>query len=301
MPTAGEAALPERHITGSTMRLALVQMTALASPEDNADLLRDLLATPEASNADCVALPEVCNMVQQHPARAAQCVHSQEDDPVVALLCTQARQQRQWILAGSVVIREPQDAGRLRNRSLLIDASGSVVAFYDKIHMFDVTLGPEESYRESASFAAGDTAVAVAGTPWGTLGLSICYDLRNPGLYRTLTHMGAQILCVPAAFTVSTGQAQWHALLRARAIENACFVIAPAQTGTHEDSRRTFGHSLVVDPWGGVLFEGGTAQGVELVTLNLEAVRQARDTIPAWSHGSAFKTRTVRVSPRHES
>jgi predicted amidohydrolase len=196
-----------------------------------------------------------------------------------------------WLLIGSLALKTDDPDGRFANRSFLIDDSGSVRARYDKIHMFDVDVSPEETYRESDGFRPG-TRAAIAETPWGKLGLTICYDIRFPHLYRRLAQAGADILTVPAAFSHVTGAAHWESLLRARAIETGCFVLAPAQTGTHKastgKSRRTHGHSLAVAPWGEVLADGGTAPGIVMVDLDLSEVAQARKRVPSLRHDREF-------------
>ena len=204
-----------------------------------------------------------------HPARAA--------------FAAVARETGVWLLVGSVSERK---GGKLANRSLLFDDAGEVVAEYDKIHMFDVNLGAE-SYRESDNFTHGERAV-LAETPWGGLGITVCYDLRFPALYRALAQAGAGMLAIPSAFTVPTGRAHWHVLLRARAIETGCFVFAPAQCGTHYGRRRTYGHSLIVDPWGEVLAEGGESPGVIAANIDLGAVAEARVKVPSLRHDRPF-------------
>jgi predicted amidohydrolase len=191
-----------------------------------------------------------------------------------------------WVQLGSLALRQ-EETERLANRSFLIDADGEIRARYDKIHLFDVDLPTGESWRESASYAPGSRSV-VAETPWGRLGLSICYDLRFPNLYRTLSDAGATMLSVPAAFTVPTGQAHWHVLLRARAIEAGAFVIAAAQSGTHADGRTTFGHSLVVDPWGEVLLDMGEGTGIGFAEIDPQRVTEVRARIPVLSHRRAI-------------
>jgi predicted amidohydrolase len=176
---------------------------------------------------------------------------------------------------------------RLANRSFLIDPAGQIKARYDKIHMFDVDLAGGESYRESATYRPGDRAV-LANLPWGTLGMTICYDMRFPQLYRTLAQAGAMFITVPSAFTRPTGQAHWHVLLRARAIETGCFIIAPAQCGEHAEGRKTYGHSLIVSPWGEVLADGGEQVGISLVEIDATKVREARGMVPALDHDRAF-------------
>ena len=190
-----------------------------------------------------------------------------------------------WLLIGSLSIAV--EGGKVANRSLLVDPTGNIVARYDKIHLFDVDLGETESYRESATIAPGDRAV-LAETPWGPLGMTVCYDLRFPQLYRTLAQRGALFLSIPAAFTRTTGRAHWHILQRARAIENGAFVFAPAQCGTHAEGRETYGHSLIVDPWGAVLADGGEEPGIVFAEIDPAAVASARNRIPSLRHDRRF-------------
>jgi predicted amidohydrolase len=211
-------------------------------------------------------------------------LHHEADDPTLAALRDKAARAGIWLLIGSLALKTDGPDGRFANRSFLIGPDGGAVAHYDKIHMFDVTVSESESYRESAGYRPGDT-LSVINTPLGRIGLTICYDLRFPALYRSLGAAGAQIITVPSAFSPVTGDAHWETLLRARAIETGAFILAPAQTGQHAASqgkaRETYGHSLVVDPWGRILADGGTGCGVIVVDLDLEQVAQARGSIPA--------------------
>jgi predicted amidohydrolase len=197
---------------------------------------------------------------------------------------------------GSLALRATPE--RAVNRSFLIGPGGDILASYDKIHMFDIDLGNGESYRESANYQPGETAV-ISDLPWGRIGLTICYDVRFPSLYRALAESGASFLTVPSAFTRKTGEAHWHTLLRARAIETGCFVFAAAQAGLHENKRETFGHSLIVDPWGTVLAEGGVEPGVVLATIDPAKVESARKSIPSLQHGRRFSIRDTNASPEH--
>jgi predicted amidohydrolase len=235
--------------------------------------------------AELVMLPENVAMIEPDQAKQRDKALPEKGHPALDAFAEEAGRLGVWLLIGSLAVR--RDDGRVANRSLLVDASGCVVARYDKIHLFDVDLGPSESYRESAIIAPGDRIV-VAPTPWGRLGLSVCYDLRFPHLYRALAKAGAQFLAIPAAFTRTTGAAHWHVLVRARAIETGCYVLAPAQCGTHAEGRLTFGHSLIVDPWGAVLADAGEEVGV--VTAEIDAIRvaEARRRVPALSHDRPF-------------
>jgi predicted amidohydrolase len=198
-------------------------------------------------------------------------------------ICAAAAAHHLWVLVGSLAVRLEGDSGKYANRAFLIDDKGEIRARYDKIHLFDVDLATGESWRESNAYAGGSAAV-VGDTPWGGIGLSICYDIRFPALYQALSAAGANILSIPAAFTVPTGQAHWTTLLRARAIENACFVIATAQTGLHEDGRETYGHSCVIDPWGEILLSLGDEPGLGIVDLPLGRIDDIRARIPVIAH-----------------
>lgn len=273
------------------MRAGLVQMTSSDDPEGN---LGGLLAAVEQAalkGADLVLTPEVTNCVSASRARQMEVLRPEGTDPTLAALRTAAERSGVHLLAGSLALRTDDADGRFANRSVLIDPAGRIVARYDKIHMFDVTVSETETYRESAGYRPGDRAV-VAPTPLGVLGLTICYDMRFPALYRRLAQAGAEILTVPSAFSPVTGAAHWEPLLRARAIETGAFVIAPAQTGTHSASegraRRTHGHSMVVSPWGEVLLDMGTEPGVAVIDLDLEAVSEARRKVPSLDHDRRF-------------
>jgi predicted amidohydrolase len=266
------------------MRIALYQARTGVDPAANA---RDLVAAireAAAGGAAMIFTPEMSGLLDRDRDRAAIHLRSEADDPVLATVRAAAAETGIWVHLGSLALAGERADGRLVNRGFVIDDGGQVRARYDKIHLFDVDLPNGESWRESASYAPG-TQPALAATPAGMLGLSVCYDLRFPDLYRTLSDSGATILAVPAAFTVPTGKAHWHILLRARAIEAGAFVVAAAQCGSHEDGRATYGHSLVVDPWGGVLLDmGGEATGIGFADLVLAKVEEVRARLPAISH-----------------
>jgi predicted amidohydrolase len=221
---------------------------------------------------------------------------AEENDASLATLREHARKLAIYIHVGSLAIKVSHD--KAANRSFLIDRHGEIIARYDKIHMFDVDLANGENYRESRNYRAGDFAVATD-LPWGRLGLTICYDLRFPSLYRALAEAGASFLTVPSAFTKQTGEAHWHVLLRARAIENGCFVFAAAQGGKHENGRETFGHSLVIDPWGRILAEGGIEPGVIMAEIDPAQVAAARARIPSLQHGRRFELLEPMAEPTH--
>ena len=265
------------------MRAALFQMRTGIDPAANARDLARAIAEARGQGADMLFTPEMSGLLDRDRARAAAHLHAEEDDPVLAAVRDAAARAGIWVNLGSLALKTGRADGRLVNRGFLIDALGKIRARYDKIHLFDVDLPSGETWRESAAYAPGDRVV-LANTPWGRLGLSICYDLRFPDLYRALSEAGAEILAVPAAFTVPTGLAHWHVLLRARAIEAGAFVIAAAQCGNHEDGRATFGHSLVVDPWGEVLLDMEQRTGVGIAQIDSARIADVRSRIPALRH-----------------
>ena len=264
------------------MKIAVLQMTSGVDLDANADALA--LAIGDAARAGAVMLftPEMSGLLDSDSARADTSVAAEADDRVLARVRDAAQQAGIWVHLGSLAVRSQRD-GRWANRSFVIDHRGRIAARYDKMHLFDVDLPTGESWRESARYAPGDDAVVVE-TPLGQLGPSICYDLRFPALYQQLSGAGATVLSIPAAFTVPTGKAHWHVLLRARAIENAAFVVAAAQTGTHEDGRATYGHSLVVDPWGTVLLDMGAGAGLAFCDVDPGAVTDVRRRVPVIAH-----------------
>ena len=243
-------------------------------------------------HAALLLTPEMTTLLDRRPGALLEKSHAQADDPYLQKICALARQDQMDVLVGSIAIRV--DAQRLANRSFFINAQGRVVAHYDKIHLFDVNLGSGERYQESSRFVAGQEAVLVKGVGYA-LGLTVCYDLRFPQLYHDLAVAGADILAVPSAFTVPTGQAHWHTLLRARAIETGCFVLAPAQHGQHEDGRTTYGHSLVVNPWGEVIAEKPEGTGVLMAELDLSQVQQARNKLPCLQHTRDYQLKTIEI------
>lgn len=273
------------------IRAGLIQLNSGDDPISNLADTRSLIAEAAGRGAGFVLTPEVTNCVSGSRTRQKQVLRSQKDDPTLAALREQARELSVWLLIGSLALKTDDPEERFANRSFMISPEGEIVAWYDKLHMFDVTVSETETYRESAGFRPGTRAV-LADCGFARVGLSVCYDVRFPGLYRALAQAGAQILTVPSAFSVPTGKAHWEALLRARAIENGAFVLAPAQTGTHSASRgkarQTFGHSLAVSPWGEVLADGGTEPGVITVDIDLSDVDDARRRIPSLDHDQRF-------------
>lgn len=244
-----------------------------------------LVRDARKAGADLILLPENVAMLEPNDQLLQQKALTEHQHPAVAGFAELARETGAWLLVGSLAVRMSSD--KVANRSVLMDPAGNIVARYDKIHLFDVDLNEKESYRESARIAPGAQAV-VATTPWGGLGMTICYDLRFPHLYRSLANRGADFLAVPAAFTRVTGRAHWHVLQRARAIENGCYVFAPAQCGDHAEGRQTYGHSLIINPWGEVLADGGEDVGFILAEVDSALVTEARRKIPSLSHDRPF-------------
>jgi len=273
------------------MRAGLVQLNVTDDPVANLAETRRLVRKAVAEGARFVLTPEMTNGLSSSRVHQRAVFQSEDRDATLAALRDEAREAGIWLLIGSLGLLTDDADGRFANRSFLIGPDGGIVARYDKIHMFDVNVSPTEVYRESEGYRPGGRAV-VADTPLGKIGMTVCYDLRFPALYRRLAQAGAQILTVPAAFNHITGAAHWEVLLRARAIETGCFVLAPAQTGfhpeTHGKGRRTYGHSLAIAPWGELLADGGTDPGVTLVEIDLACVSEARLRIPALSHDRGF-------------
>jgi len=262
-------------------KIAVVQTTTGIDPARNAAALVAAIDEAGKEGAGMVFTPEMSGLLDRDRTRAASSIMREGDDRVLVAVREAAARAGVWVHLGSLALRRPD--GRLSNRSFVIDAIGNIRARYDKMHLFDVDLPGGESWRESASYAAGDRPVVV-GTPLGPMGLSICYDMRFPDLYRALTDAGAQVLTVPASFTRPTGAAHWHVLLRARAIEAGVHLVAAAQTGVHEDGRTTYGHSLVVDPWGEVLLDMGEAPGIGYAEIDGTRLHDVRSRVPALQH-----------------
>ena len=273
------------------MKAALIQMTSGDDPAQNLQQVLAYLDEGVSLGAQFLLTPEVTNCVSLSRAHQEQVLCHQQDDPMLAAVRSYCAEKSVWVLLGSLALKTDDADGRFANRSFLIDPNGGVAAWYDKIHMFDVQVTEQETFRESAGYRPGDRT-AGAKTPFGNVGLTVCYDMRFPHLYRTLAQAGADILTVPAAFSPVTGRAHWESLLRARAIENGCYVLAPAQTGRHPTSgekvRETYGHSLAVDPWGKVILDAGTKAGVYIVDLEPENVAKARQRVPSITHDRKF-------------
>lgn len=263
-------------------RIALFQSTTGIDPKDNLRRLEQAIGEAAAGGAEMLFTPEMSGLLDKDSARASKKLRSEEEDEVLASCRENARNHRIWLNLGSIAVLAGD--GKVANRSFLIDREGEVRARYDKLHLFDVDLPTGESWRESNVYSAGSGVVLANGTPVGKLGLTICYDLRFPGLFARLAEADADVIAVPAAFTVPTGKAHWHILLRARAIEAGLFVVAAAQVGHHQDGRVTFGHSLVVDPWGDVLLDMGEEPGVGFADIDLKRISDVRGRIPALNH-----------------
>ncbi|MDX1976007.1 MAG: carbon-nitrogen hydrolase family protein [Rickettsiales bacterium] len=269
-----------------SLSVALIQMNSGSDMGANITILEALVAEAASKGAQLVATPE--NTFLMEAPKTARTLYKQEEHPGVQAAASLAKKYKIWLLIGSVAVKTDH-AEKTANRALLFGPDGVAAHRYDKIHLFDVDVGDGHSYRESERFLAGERAV-LAATPWCGLGMTVCYDLRFPHLYRSLAKAGAQILAVPSAFTAVTGAAHWHVLLRARAIENGCFVIAPAQCGTHPGGRKTYGHSLVVDPWGEIIAErNDDTPGVLMAEIDLEKVAKVRAGLPSLGHDREYE------------
>ncbi|WP_306151236.1 carbon-nitrogen hydrolase family protein [Roseovarius sp. MMSF_3281] len=273
------------------MKAALIQLNSTDDPAENLPATCDYVDQAAKGGAGFILTPEVTNCVSASRTRQKDVLHHEADDPTLAGLRDRARQHRVWLLIGSLALKTDDADGRFANRSFLIDPKGQIAARYDKIHMFDVQVSEAETYRESAGYRPGQAAI-LAQTDFAPIGMTVCYDIRFPYLYRALAQAGADILTVPSAFSPVTGAAHWEVLLRARAIETGAYVLAPAQTGTHKasrgKSRETYGYSMAVAPWGEVIAEGGTDPGVIYVDLDLGKVAQARQRIPSLQQAPQF-------------
>jgi predicted amidohydrolase len=271
--------------SSATFRAGLIQMRSGRTPKHNLDEAIRLIGEAKAAGAEYVQTPEMTNILEVSREKLFEAIEEQDKDVSLPAFREIARRQKIVLHIGSLAIKVSPD--KAANRAFLIGRDGEIAATYDKIHMFDVDLAGGESYRESRNYRPGESAV-LADLPFARIGLSICYDLRFPALYRALAEAGATVLTVPSAFTRQTGEAHWHVLLRARAIENGSFVLAAAQGGKHENGRETFGHSLAIDPWGRILAEGGTEPGVVIADIDPAEVMAARAKVPSLQHGRRF-------------
>ena len=283
-------------MNAGAFKAAMIQMRSGFNPAANIDAAVRLIGEAKSGGADYVLTPEMTNILAAKREQLFAAVVEEETDVSLATLRELARRLGIFVHIGSLAIKISNE--RAANRSFLVDPKGDIVARYDKIHMFDVDLADGESYRESRNYRPGELAV-LADLPWGRLGLTVCYDLRFPALYRALAEAGATMLAIPSAFTKQTGEAHWHALMRSRAIENGSFVFAAAQGGRHENGRDTYGHSLVVDPWGRIIAEGGTEPGIVMAEIDLAEVAKARSRIPSLQHGRRFEIVEPMAEPTH--
>jgi predicted amidohydrolase len=277
-----------------SFRVGLVQMCSGRDVTKNIAAASALVREAAAGGAQYVQTPEMTNIMEAKREALFSTIAEEAQDRSLTVLRELARRHAVWLHTGSLAVKVSPD--RAANRAFLIDPKGEIAARYDKIHMFDVDLADGESYRESRSYRAGESAV-LADLPWGRLGLSICYDLRFPALYRALAEAGASFLAIPSAFTRQTGEAHWQVLMRARAIETGCFVFAAAQAGRHENGRETYGHSIVVDPWGTVLAEGDAEPGIVFADIDPAAITAARARIPSLEHGRRFEISEPNAEP----
>jgi predicted amidohydrolase len=283
-------------MNGGSFKAAMIQMRSGLQPGANIDAAVRYIGDAKSAGAEYVLTPEMTNILAANREQLFAVAVEEEADASLATLREVARKLGIYVHIGSLAIRISPD--RAANRSFLVDPKGDILARYDKIHMFDVDLAGGESYRESRNYRPGELAV-LADLPWGRLGLTVCYDLRFPALYRALAEAGATMLAIPSAFTKQTGEAHWHVLIRSRAIENGCFVFAAAQGGRHENGRDTFGHSLIIDPWGRIIAEGGTEPGVIVAEINPAEVANARARIPSLQHGRRFEIVEPLAEPAH--
>jgi deaminated glutathione amidase len=283
-------------MSAGTFKAAMIQMRSGLKPGANIGDAVRMIGEAKSAGADYVLTPEMTNILGAKREQIFAAVVEEEVDASLATLREVAHKLGIYIHIGSLAIKISPD--RAANRSFLVDPKGDIVVRYDKIHMFDVDLADGESYRESRNYRPGELAV-LADLPWGRLGLTVCYDVRFPALYRALAEAGATMLAIPSAFTKQTGEAHWHVLVRTRAIENGCFVFAAAQGGKHENGRETFGHSLIVDPWGRILAEGGIAPGVVMAEIDPAEVVNARARIPSLQHGRRFEIIEPMAEPAH--
>jgi len=268
-----------------SVRIACLQMNSGNEFTTNLTTFRAMAREAAERGAEFILSPEYFLMMDGSGRVMREAAHDEQGDPAISKLTELARELGVWLLAGSITLKSGE--GRLCNRSVLISAGGDVVATYDKIHMFDATLPDGKVIRESSAYRPGERAV-LAQTPWGTLGMTVCYDLRFPGLFRALAQAGAILITVPSSFQRQTGKAHWHALLRARAIENECFILAPAMCGDHAGNRQSYGHTLVVDPWGEVMAEGGESPEIVYAEIETRRVAKVRGMIPSLDHDRPF-------------
>ncbi len=281
-------AIPPLPEPGTCFKAALLQICSGRNVNANVATVAALVEQAAAAGAHYIQTPEVTTIITADRDELFAATAPEQDNPIVAAFARIARTNRVWLHIGSMAI-QVEDGQRLANRSFLFAPDGRKIASYDKIHMFDVDIGKGDQYWESRRYRPGSDSV-IASLPWGKLGLTICYDMRFPALYRSLAHAGAHLIAAPSAFTVPTGKAHWHVLLRARAIETQCFILAAAQAGTHESGRLTYGHSLIVSPWGEVLADGGDLQNSFIIAdIKMDEVHDARRRVPSLTHDRPFR------------
>lgn len=268
-------------------KIALLQMTSGIDPSANAQIIEGALSEAADAGAQMLCTPEMAGLLDSNRSRAAAHIVAQHDSVFLQRMAAATARYNLSLHIGSHAVLDSD--GKWRNRSFLFDNTGKIAAFYDKIHLFDVALGNGDNWRESSAYSAGDTPV-IAQSAIGKVGMTICYDMRFSALYSLLVNSGAQIITVPAAFTVPTGKAHWHSLLRARAIEGQCYIIAAAQCGHHEDGRQTFGHSMVIDPWGDILLDMQQENGLGYAHLSLDTVDNIRQKLPSLANQRSFAT-----------
>ena len=265
----------------SNLRVACIQTNSKSDPNINIKEVSSLICEAKSDGAELITTPEVVGMLEPNREKALDKAQAENDHSVLREFRNLSKDLSIWLLIGSISIKLSDS--KLANRSFLINPAGQIIARYTKIHMFDVEVNDGSTYKESTTYQPG-TSACLARTPWGLVGLTICYDIRFPALYRDLAKAGAGIIFIPSAFTEVTGEAHWHVLQRARAIENGCFIVSAAQTGIHEQKRKTFGHSIIIDPWGNVLAEADKCVGFIISDLDLNLVNEARNKIPSLSH-----------------
>lgn len=265
----------------SNLRVACIQTNSKSDPNINIKEVSSLICQAQSDGAELITTPEVVGMLEPNREKALDKAQAENDHSVLREFRNLSKDLSIWLLIGSISIKLSDS--KLANRSFLINPAGQIIARYTKIHMFDVEVNDGSTYKESTTYQPG-TSACLARTPWGLVGLTICYDIRFPALYRDLAKAGARIIFIPSAFTEVTGEAHWHVLQRARAIENGCFIVSAAQTGIHEQKRKTFGHSIIIDPWGNVLAEADKSVGFIIADLDLNLVNDARNKIPSLSH-----------------
>lgn len=271
------------------VNISCIQICSKANIQDNLPIIDSLSTDAKKNGADFLFFPENAFLMDYRETATPDKAFRESEHPALNFTRNLAHKLDLWIHCGSIAVKD--NSGKVYNRSYLIDEKGNIVSYYDKIHLFDVQLSDKQTYKESNSFSHGSRCV-VSTTPWGKIGHSICYDLRFPHLYREMAKKGAEIIVIPAAFTYTTGRDHWHILIRARAIENGCFVVAAAQHGAHEDGRKTYGHSLIVNPWGSILADGKEGNKFIMANIDIDLCKKIRRSIPSLTHDQKFEVIT---------